>query len=218
MSYIEPHDTGRRYTGIGIVIVLHIVWAYAFLTGLARKIVEVVQAPLETRIIEEVKPPPPDKPPPPPPPKLAAPPPPFIPPPEIKIEIPVPPQNTITAVSTVKPVVEAPVPRIVPPVPAPVAPAPPARTAPVVDSRNCEKPDYPSASLRAQESGLVVLQFLIGTDGTAIESKIERSSGYRRLDEAARRALALCKFKPGTENGIPVQSWARIEYNWKLED
>lgn len=216
MSYIEPHDSNRRFTGIGIVIVLHIVLVYALLNGLARKIVEVVQAPLETKIIEEVKPPPVDKPPPPPPPRLSAPPPPFIPPPEVRVDVPVP-QNTITAVSNVKPPVEAPVPVARPAVVAP-APAPPAKTAAVVDARNCAKPEYPPASLRAQETGLVVLQFLIGVDGSAIESKIEKSSGFRRLDEAARHALALCRFKPGTEDGKPVQSWARIEYQWKIED
>lgn len=212
MSYIEPHDSGRRFTGIGVVIILHIILVYALLNGLARKIVEIVQAPLETKIIEEVKPPPPDKPPPPPP-KLIAPPPPFIPPPEVRVDVPVP-VNTITSVSNVKPPIEAPVPK--PVVAAP--PAPPARTAAVVDARNCSKPEYPPASLRAQETGLVVLQFLIGTDGNAIESKIERSSGFRRLDEAARQALSLCKFKPGTEDGKSVQSWARIEYQWKIED
>jgi periplasmic protein TonB len=214
MSYIEPHDSNRRVTGIAVVVVLHIALAYALINGLARKIVEVVQQPLETKIIEEVKPPPVDKPPPPPPPKLAAPPPPFIPPPEVRIDTPPPVTNTITAVSTVKPAVEA-------PVPAPVVAAPvagPARTSAVVDARNCAKPEYPSASLRAQETGLVVLQFLISVDGTALDSKVERTSGFRRLDDAARRALSLCKFKPGTENGQPVQSWARIEYLWKIDD
>lgn len=214
MSYAQPHDSGRRFSGFAFVVVLHVLLVYALINGLARKIVEVVQAPLETKIIEEVKPPPPDKPPPPPPPKLAAPPPPFIPPPEIRIDSPPPAANTITAVSAVKPAVEAPVPR------GPVATGPvgPQRTSAVVDARNCDKPEYPAQSLRAQEEGLVVLQFLIGTDGRALDSKVERSSGYRRLDEAARRALALCKFKPGTEEGKPVQSWARIEYQWKIEE
>ena len=36
------------------------------------------------------------------------------------------------------------------------------------------------------------------------------------------RAACLCYgcglFKPGTEDGKPVQSWARIEYQWKIED
>lgn len=210
MSYVQPHDSGHRFTGIACVLVLHVLLVYALVNGLARKIVEVVQAPLETKILEEIKPPA-EKPPPPPPPKLAAPPPPFIPAPEVRIDTP-PLTNTITAVSSVKPAAEAPVPR-----PVPVIGAKP-RTSAVVDARNCSKPDYPPASLRAQEAGLVVLQFLIGADGTAIDSKVDKTSGYRRLDEAARKALSLCKFTPGTEDGKPVQSWARIEYLWKIED
>lgn len=209
MSYTQPQDSGRRFTGLISVLVLHAVLGYALVTGLARKIVEVVQAPLETKILEEIKPPV-EKPPPPPPPKLAAPPPPFIPAPEVRIDTPPQLANTIMAVSSVKPAVEAPVPR-------PVV-ATRARTAAVVDARNCSKPEYPAASVRAQETGLVVLQFLIGADGTAIDSKVDKTSGFRRLDEAARNALSLCKFKPGTEDGKPVQSWARIEYLWKLED
>lgn len=210
MSYIQSQDSGRRFTGLVGVLVLHAVLGYALINGLARKIVEVVQAPLETKILEEIKPPV-EKPPPPPPPKLAAPPPPFIPAPEVRIDTPPQLANTIMAVSSVKPAVEAPVPR-------PVVVATRAKTAAVVDARNCSKPEYPAASVRAQETGLVVLQFLIGADGTPIDSKIEKTSGFRRLDEAARNALSLCKFKPGTEEGKPVQSWARIEYLWKLED
>ncbi|MCX7173273.1 MAG: energy transducer TonB, partial [Proteobacteria bacterium] len=74
MSYVQPHDTGRRFTGIIFVVALHVLLVYGLINGLARKIVEVVSQPLETKIIEELKPPP-DKPPPPPPPKLATPPP-----------------------------------------------------------------------------------------------------------------------------------------------
>lgn len=209
MSYAAPHDSSRRLTGLAFVVALHVVLVYALVNGLARKIVEVVQAPLETRIIEEIKPPA-DKPPLPPL-KLAPPPPPFIPMAEVRIDNPPPATNTITAVAAANPP---------PPVPAPgpVVVAPPIKTVPVVDARNCSKPEYPFASLRAQEEGPVVLQFLIGIDGRALDSKVERSSGYRRLDEAARRALALCKFKPGTEDGKAVQSWARIEYQWKIED
>lgn len=211
MSYAEPQDSGRRLIGFVFVVIFHALLIYALVNGLARKIVEVVQAPLETKILEEIKPPV-DKPPPPPPPKLAAPPPPFIPLPEVRIDTPPPPTNTITAVSSVKPAAEAPIPQAIAVV------AAPARTAAVVDARNCVKPEYPPASIRAQETGLVVLQFLIGADGSAIDSKVEKTSGFRRLDEAARNALTLCKFRPGTEAGKPVQSWARIEYLWKLED
>ncbi len=215
MSYLDPPETSKRLTGIVFVGLLHVFLIYALVTGLARKVVEIVIPPLETKVIEEVKPPPVDKPPPPPPPKLAAPPPPYIPPPEVKFDTPPPPAtNAIAAVSAVKPAVEAPVP--VPKAEA-APPAPPKRTPAVVDANACEKPEYPAASLRAQETGLVVLSFLIGPDGTVQDSKVQKSSGSRKLDEAARSALSLCKFKPATVDGKPEQAWARIEYEWKID-
>lgn len=219
MSYAEPRDSGRRVTGFLLVVILHVVIIYALIHGLARKIVEVVRNPLETKIVEEVKPPP-EKPPPPPPPKLAAPPPPYIPPPEVTVQVPQT-QPTIAAVTTVKPT--EPVPPPAAPVAAPPAPAAapkpaPVRTAAVVLAKDCEKPPYPAASRRASETGVVRLNFLIDVDGKVLESKVERSSGYRRLDDAAREALSLCRFKPGTVDGKPERSWARIEYEWKLVD
>ena len=215
MSYAEPRDSTSRVTGLVVVVIFHIALVYALVNGLARKIVEVVRQPLQTKIIEEIKPPPPDKPPPPPPPKLLAPPPPYIPPPEVQVQVPTT-APTITAVTTTKPL------EPIPPPSRPAPPAPPAprahvKTAPVVDARACEKPAYPAASLRARETGLVQVSFLIDVDGKVLESKIEQSSGHRRLDEAAREGLSLCKFKPGTLDGKPERSWARIEYDWKIE-
>ena len=211
MSYAQPAQSGRRLPGLVIVVLLHVVMIYALVYGLARKIVEVVSQPLETKIVEEIKPPPPDKPPPPPPPRLTAPPPPYIPPPEITLQAP-PTAPTITAVTAVKPAAP------VPPPGRPVVQAPaPVRTQAVVDAKACEKPPYPPASLRASEIGIVQLSFLIDTDGKVLESKIHRSSGFRRLDEAARNGLGLCKFKPATLDGKPERSWARIEYEWKIE-
>jgi protein TonB len=218
MNYAERTESGRRMTGLIFVLLLHVVVIYALVHGLARKIVDVVRNPLETKIVEEVKPPP-DKPPPPPPPKLAQPPPPFIPPPEVNIQAPQT-APTITAVTTVRP------PEPVPPPAAPVAapPAPPAppprvpvRVGAVVLASHCEKPIYPAASIRANETGVVLLNFLIDLDGRVLESKIERSSGSRRLDEAARQGLSLCKFKPATVDGKPEKTWSRIEYEWRIE-
>ena len=91
------------------------------------------------------------------------------------------------------------------------------RVAAVVDAKACEKPAYPAASIRASETGLVLLNFLIDVDGKVLESKVERTSGHRRLDEAARSGLAYCKFKPATVDGKPERTWARIEYEWKLD-
>lgn len=100
-----------------------------------------------------------------------------------------------------------------------IAPIPrgPVRTAPVVDSRFCSKPEYPSASRRREETGTVILNFLIDVDGRVVQSRIESSSGYERLDEAARQALSLCRFKPGTVDGKPEKSWHKLKYVWTLE-
>jgi protein TonB len=208
MSYAHPRSQSRRLTGMVITVALHIALIYALIHGLARKIVEIVVPPLETKIIEEIKPPAPDKPPPPPP-KLETPPPPFIPPPEVNIQMPMQMAPTITAV--------APTP---PPKPAPMAPTPPRQvvnTAPVVNAASCDKPEYPPAARRANETGTVLLNFLIDVDGKVIDSKVERTSGSRRLDEAARAGLELCNFRPATVDGKPTRAWARIEYVWRLE-
>jgi protein TonB len=92
---------------------------------------------------------------------------------------------------------------------APPAPVAPVRTAAVVNSANCEKPEYPSASRR--------LRFLVGVDGKVIQSEVEKSSGFRRLDEAARAGLSKCQFKPATLDGKPEQGWASMKYTWRLE-
>ena len=81
----------------------------------------------------------------------------------------------------------------------------------------CAKPDYPSASRRMEEEGTVTLKFLIDADGRVLQADIEKSSGFNRLDEAARNALSKCQFRPGTVDGKPEQSWSTIQYKWRLE-
>jgi protein TonB len=88
----------------------------------------------------------------------------------------------------------------------------------VVDAANCAKPDYPKSALRNGDSGVVTLALLIGTDGRVADSKIEKSSGFRDLDRAAQVGLGLCRFKPGTMDGVPQQSWTRMQYIWNLDD
>ncbi len=123
----RQRDPTKHLVGIAAVILFHGFVAYALITGLAKKVIDVVRAPIETKVIEEVKkPPPPPEVVVPPPPKLEAPPPPFIPPPEVQIATPPPPQPTITATTPTPP----PAPVVIAPA-APVAPpAPPAPPAP----------------------------------------------------------------------------------------
>ena len=56
----QQRNPARHLPGITFVVVLHLVVGYALVTGLARKVVDVIKQPIETKIIEEIKKPPPD--------------------------------------------------------------------------------------------------------------------------------------------------------------
>ena len=222
IDYASRQRTPRKLViGLTAVVVLHGLLFWAINSGLARKFVKVIKGPVEAVLLEEAKPDIPPPPPPPPPPKNLPPPPPaYVPPAEIQVAAPSP-VNAIAAVSNTPQPVAPPSPSPSP-LPSPVQstpqPAsPPVQTSAVISASSCEKPDYPSASKRLEEEGTVQLKFLVGVDGKVIESAIEKSSGFRRLDEAARAGLSKCQFKPATLDGKPQQSWASLRYTWRLE-
>jgi protein TonB len=204
MEFGQKPDSSRRLIGVGLVIALHALVVWGLVSGLARKAIELLPAPIETKILEETaqvdEPPPP-----PPPPDFDVPPPPFIPPPEINIAQQAPRPTAITTVTNTPA-----------PTPAPPAPRPTGVTVkPVVKAKNCREPDYPAVSERLGEAGSVVLQLLVGVDGKVTDSKIESSSGYERLDKAAQAALSRCRFTPGTVDGAPAPGWAQLKYTFK---
>lgn len=225
MDYAQQQrNPGKHAFGIGVVIAMHLLVAWALVSGLAKKMVDVIKAPIETKIIEEVKPPPP--PPPenlPPPPKFAPPPPSFVPPPEIQINNP-PPAPSITVTRDVPP--PAPV-RIAPaPVeapPAPPAPPAPARTEPVVNwaAAGC-KPDYPAAALRNGTEGVTEVELTMSTAGKITAANVIKSAGFSREHRLLDRVLVdqllsgACSGTPGMLNGKPQPLTTRVQYVWKL--
>ena len=78
-------------------------------------------------------------------------------------------------------------------------------------------PAYPRDALIAGAEGTVTLRVLVGEDGSPLEVSIERSSGNRSLDNAARsQVLRRWKFQPATDNGHPVQAYGLIPVDFKL--
>ncbi len=181
----RQRDPRRHLIGFTAVVLFHVALVYALVTGLAKKVVDVVRAPIETKVIEEIKKPPP---PPeivvPPPPRLEAPPPPFIPPPEVQIATPPPPQPTITAVTPTPP----PAPVVIAPAPPPVAvaPAPPAPPAPAPVSAAVVCANYatvmgeaafPREAARAGlERGEALIEFTLGPNGEMKNIRALRST------------------------------------------
>jgi periplasmic protein TonB len=194
----------NRAIGFAFVVGFHILLVWGLMNGLARKAVELLPAPIETKIIEEIKPPAEE--PPPPKPEFEPPPPPYVPPPEISIAAPVQATTAITQTTAVKPQVAAP------------APKKSVRVPPRIDlkgsSRACKEPEYPAASERLGESGTSGISLLIGADGKVQQSKVDASSGHKRLDEAAIKAFSRCKFIVGTNDGVAEASWFSIRYKW----
>lgn len=216
----------RHAVGIGLVLVLHLLLFWAIQSGLSREVTRKIQVVADVLLLTQEQPKLPEAPPPPPPKSLPSPPRGATPAVPTQAETPLPAAPSANTV-IVAPSYSAPVGPVAPSAPATVA-APvattapgvrsePVRTAAVVNSAQCEKPEYPSASRRLEEEGTVHLRFLVGVDGKVIQSEIEKSSGYRRLDEAARAGLGKCQFRPATVDGKPEQAWANMRYTWRLE-
>ena len=77
-------------------------------------------------------------------------------------------------------------------------------------------PRYPPQSRKLREQGLVVLRVLIDERGTACDVAVENSSGYERLDRAAREAIARAEFRPYIEDGVPRRAMVLIPIEFSL--
>ncbi len=78
------------------------------------------------------------------------------------------------------------------------------------------KPKYPGLSISRNEQGTVRLSVLVGADGKAKEVKIKVSSGFERLDRAAREAVLGWTFVPGKRAGVPEEMWYDLPMPFKL--
>ncbi len=109
------------------------------------------------------------------------------------------------------------------PAPPPAPPAPPAPPKTIAPSKNISlsagiKPRYPPQAVRQRHTGQVILLVLVGTNGHAQKIKVEKSSGYRELDRAAKRWAERLHYNPGTRGGQPYEGWARIPVTFNLNN
>lgn len=226
MGYEQSVSSQKKLIGFTLVLLLHVVLIYALINGMAQEFVKkIANDPLEVNIIAEVKLPPP--PPPPPPkeepvkPKQVAPPPAYVPPVEVQVQANTS-QNTISAVTSNEPPKSEPVAEPVvkvesepAPEPPPPPPKPKARTK-ASTKPGCTKPPYPAESQELEEEGTVTLGITTDVDGKVVEIKIIQSSGFSRLDDAAKQAFGRCEFNPGTVDGVPEKTTATVQYEFRI--
>jgi len=199
---------GRKATIFAIIVALHAVLIWALASSLSKIIVDRLPPIIKAEIIQEIA----DEEEPPPPPPTVETPPPYVPPPDIVIDLPVdmPATTALTQVTNV---------------PKPAAPPPVVKSgikkAPEIDPKFKRRfqPEYPPTSRRLGEEGSVVLQVLVGVDGNVQDGKVQKSSGFPRLDEAAlKHALRAWRFTPGTEDGTPVATWHSVKVTFKITE
>ena len=112
-----------------------------------------------------------------------------------------------------------------PVVPVPLVPdEPPAKPATVTLSSelsvSCPQramPNYPAASRRLNEQGLVVLRVELDETGHITAARVEASSGYRRLDEAGLAIVKTWHCNAATREGKAVRAVALQPFDFILE-
>src|SRR3974390_2554872 len=167
----------RRAVSLGLVAAFHVVVIWAFVSGLANRIVEK----LPVDIVTKVEPPKvPDK--------L---PPPYVPPPDIVIQSEVPATNAITTQNKVASVPKA---------------AGITAPALIMGGRaNCAANYYPPIAIRLSQEGTVTLSVHIDAEGQVTAADVVNSSGHDSLDQAGVRCVTSAwHFKPAMQSGQPV--------------
>ena len=179
---LRPRTSGRAIF-LGITVALHAVVALAFMQMQTRPRAPEQAAPIMASLLEEAPP-------------AEAPPPNYTPPPmNVAYSLPTPDPvvvetEIVTTAITTTPMSDAPA---------------STSTPPLVDSVEYVRatpPVYPKESQRRREHGTVLLRVLVDSDGRPAQIQVERSSGFERLDDAARDAVAKFLFHPYEVNGV----------------
>ncbi len=79
-------------------------------------------------------------------------------------------------------------------------------------------PRYPYKSRTKGEQGKVILQVVVNRKGRADEITVVQSSGYSRLDKAARKAVKKWKFQPAQKDGRSTRGIVQVPISFVLEN
>jgi len=81
-----------------------------------------------------------------------------------------------------------------------------------------KQPTYPESARKAKVSGQVILQVVVRKDGTVGDIQVLRSPGSKfGFDEAAIAAVKQWRYKPGLQNGKPVDVYFTIVVDFVLQ-
>lgn len=90
--------------------------------------------------------------------------------------------------------------------------------APVFNADYLENPPpaYPQLSRQRGEAGRVLLRVFVSADGRAKRVELNKSSGFERLDTAARNAVSGWRFVPARRGSEHVAAWVLVPISFVL--
>jgi protein TonB len=200
---------------IAAILILHIILIGA-LIQLRTHVQRAQEAKLTVVNLTPTPPPPAAEAPPPPPstPEIVAPPP--------IVQVPVPPVQTVQTTPDPVPVPSPQRTAMATPAPATASFAPPAPPS-LIQGGDLgaqmvagKPPRYPIESRRKREQGTVVLTLTLDVDGAVDTIAVSQSSGFGRLDDAARDAVRKWRWSPVIRNGRPMRVRGVVEIPFVL--
>jgi protein TonB len=78
------------------------------------------------------------------------------------------------------------------------------------------EPTYPPASRRAGEEGTVRLRVFVDERGRPQDVQVAQTSGFARLDDAAKQAVKRWRFQAATDGTGPIATWTQVAITFKL--
>lgn len=82
---------------------------------------------------------------------------------------------------------------------------------------NNPAPIYPILARQNNEQGKVLLRVFVNSAGTVEKMTLKKSSGYERLDEAAKETVEKWRFVPATQGDKKVAAWVVVPISFSLE-
>lgn len=82
---------------------------------------------------------------------------------------------------------------------------------------NNPPPDYPAVAARQGWQGTVLLKVRVLANGKVESVEVQQSSGRKVLDDEAMRTVKKWSFSPSKRGDTPIDGWATVPIEFKLE-
>ena len=92
------------------------------------------------------------------------------------------------------------------------------RTTPpeAADAARNRRPNYPEASRRRGEEGVVRVELLVDPNGRVVDVRVLESSGFSNLDAEAVKTVRDWRFRPAQRGGLPVAGSITTAVHFRL--